>query len=98
MNRYIQLMLKGNESYILKKLVKLGTTVHSLKYDEFAFQPFPLPPFEEQQRIIEKIKSLLSLCDQLEETIRQSEEKAGKLLQAVLREAVTAEKEVEDVL
>jgi type I restriction enzyme S subunit len=58
----------------------------------------PLPPLAEQQRIVAKVESLLALCDQLETTISQSEEQAGKLLQAVLKEAVRAEKVVEDVV
>jgi type I restriction enzyme S subunit len=41
---YLQLMLKGHESLVLTRLVKTGTTVQSLKYDEFEQQPFPLPP------------------------------------------------------
>lgn len=28
---------------------------------------FPLPPIEEQQRIVEKLDQLLPLCDQLEQ-------------------------------
>jgi type I restriction enzyme S subunit len=44
---YLRLLLKGHESFILEQLVKTGTTVQSLRYDEFALQPFPVPPFAE---------------------------------------------------
>jgi len=60
--------------------------------------PVAVPPLEEQNQIVAKVESLLGLCDQLEVTISQSEEQAGKLLQAVVRDAVNAEKEVQDVV
>jgi type I restriction enzyme S subunit len=66
MERYLQTMLRGFESFILKELVKTGTTVQSLKYDEFEVQPFPLPPLAEQQRIVAKVEELMALCDRLE--------------------------------
>jgi type I restriction enzyme S subunit len=47
-------------------LVKTGTTVQSLKYEEFESQPIPLPPVAEQQRIVAKVDELMLLCDRLE--------------------------------
>jgi len=67
MARYIRLMLKGFEPYILDELVKTGTTVRSLKYTEFQLQPYPLPPIDEQQRIFETVDRLMDECDALEE-------------------------------
>jgi type I restriction enzyme S subunit len=67
MERYLQIMLSGFEAFILKDLVKTGTTVQSLKYDEFQRQPFPIPPLAEQQRIVAKVDDLMTLCDQLEQ-------------------------------
>jgi type I restriction enzyme S subunit len=67
MARYIRLILKGFEPYILDELVKTGTTVRSLKYTEFQLQPYPLPPLEEQQRIVETVDGLMDECDALEE-------------------------------
>lgn len=49
LSEYIQLMLKGYESFILKYLVKGGMTVQSLKYTEFERYPFPIPPLDEQK-------------------------------------------------
>ncbi|HJH30164.1 MAG TPA: hypothetical protein C5S51_10855 [Methanosarcinaceae archaeon] len=34
--------------------------------DYFAGNPFPLPPFEEQRRIVAKVDQLMALCDELE--------------------------------
>lgn len=66
MERYLQNMLRGMEHFILSNLVKTGTTVQSLKYDEFELQPFPIPPLEEQRRIVAKVDELMALCDELE--------------------------------
>jgi type I restriction enzyme S subunit len=67
MSRYIRLILKGFEPYILDELVKTGTTVRSLKYTEFQLQSYPLPPIDEQQRIVETVDRLMDECDALEQ-------------------------------
>lgn len=48
---------------------------------------FPVPPFEEQKAIVEKVESLMAKCRELEEEISQSEQHARMLMQAVLKEA-----------
>ncbi len=67
MARYIQVLSWGFERFILEKLTKTGTTVESLKFSDFADQPFPLPPLEEQHRIVQKVDELMALCDRLEQ-------------------------------
>lgn len=64
--RYLQIMFRGLTDFLLRELVKTGTTVQSLKYSEFEQQPFPLPPLAEQRRIVAKVEELMALCDQLE--------------------------------
>lgn len=44
----------------------------------------PLPPHEEQKRIVNKINQLFELCDKLEKNIEQSSKKQSQLLNAVL--------------
>lgn len=48
----------------------------------------PLPPLSEQHRIVAKLEQLMYLCDDLEQSIRQSKEQTNMLLQAALREAL----------
>jgi type I restriction enzyme, S subunit len=74
-------------------LVKTGTTVQSLKYEEFELQPFPLPPLAEQHRIVAKVDELMALCDQLEAALREREETRRRLLEAVLHEALSSDLE-----
>jgi type I restriction enzyme, S subunit len=63
---YLQIMFRGLMDFLLRELVKTGTTVQSLKYAEFEQQPFPLPPLAEQHRIVAKVDELMALCDRLE--------------------------------
>jgi type I restriction enzyme S subunit len=83
--RYLQVMLRGLTDYILTSLVKTGTTVQSLKYGEFAEQPFPLPPLAEQHRIIAKVDELMALCDQLEAARQKREQGRERLVAATLQ-------------
>jgi type I restriction enzyme S subunit len=48
----------------------------------------PLPPFSEQKRIVTKLDELMKLCDNLEVSIKASQQQNELLLQQVLREAL----------
>lgn len=48
----------------------------------------PLPPFNEQNRIVQKVEELIQTCDALEASIKESTAQNEKLLQQVLREAL----------
>ena len=55
----------------------------------------PLPPLSEQQRIVAKLDELMGYCDELEASIKESQQQNEQLLQQVLREALEPkEKEV----
>ncbi|GAT64025.1 restriction endonuclease subunit S [Paludibacter jiangxiensis] len=57
----------------------------------------PLPPLSEQQAIVSKLDELMRTCDELEASIRASQQQNEMLLQQVLREALE-EKKAEPVL
>lgn len=84
LERYLQIMLRGLNGFIIESFVKTGMTVQSLKFEEFAFQPFPIPPLAEQKRIVAKVDELMALCDQLEAQKQEREEQASKLTRASL--------------
>ena len=46
----------------------------------------PVPPFAEQNRIVEKVNELMTLCASLEKEIAHSKQEADYLLNAILRE------------
>lgn len=48
----------------------------------------PLPPVAEKNRIVQKLDELMQYCNELEESIKQSQTQNEKLLQQVLREAL----------
>jgi type I restriction enzyme S subunit len=48
----------------------------------------PIPPLEEQQVIIEKVNSLMALCDELEQQIETSHTQLEQLMQSCLKEVI----------
>ncbi|MFN4189013.1 MAG: restriction endonuclease subunit S [Acinetobacter johnsonii] len=63
---YLVILFKGFEKHILTNLTKTGTTVESLKVDDFINYPFIIPPLNEQKRIVEKVNQLFSMIEQLQ--------------------------------
>lgn len=48
---------------------KSGQAFYNLKKSGMVNQPIPLPPIEEQRRIVEKLDKLLPLCEELEKKV-----------------------------
>lgn len=48
---------------------KSGQAFYNLKKSGMVTQPIPLPPIEEQRRIVEKLDKILPLCEELEKEI-----------------------------
>ncbi|GEM_PF-1707977 len=48
----------------------------------------PLPPLEEQKRIVEKVNALMSLCDKLEQQLTTSYDEAENLISSTIRALV----------
>lgn len=88
LSRYVHLMMKGFEGYILNNLTKIGTTVESLKFDEFSRHYFLLPPLVEQHRIVAKVDQLMALCDELRESLQQAQKTQIHLTDAVVENAL----------
>lgn len=62
---YIYVVLKGMETYILQTYRKQVTTVDSLRFEDFQNMPIPIPPEQEQRRILLKLKTILPEIEQL---------------------------------
>lgn len=54
---------------------------------------FPLPPVEEQKAIVEKVNTLMALCEQLEQEIQSSKTTQEDWMKSSLREVFEGEKE-----
>jgi len=50
----------------------------------------PLPPLEEQKRIVAKVDQLMALCDQLETKLKQTQTTSKKLVEATVKSLVAA--------
>lgn len=88
MAKYIKYIL---DSPILQKEINgrsWGTAQPCLYINQIKELTIPLPPLPEQQRIVEKLDELMRMCDELEQSIKSSQEQNEKLLQQVLREAL----------
>ncbi|MFX3626068.1 MAG: restriction endonuclease subunit S [bacterium] len=78
---YGQLLVANSKGATSTKQTELGVT----NLSNFIT---PLPPLEEQQRIVAKLEQLMAYCDTLEENIRQSQQQTQALLQVALKEAL----------
>ena len=66
-HEYVYYAIKARERYILKEYHKDGTTVDSINFEKFAEIPLPIPPYDEQKRIVTAIKQWLSFINELEQ-------------------------------
>ncbi len=66
----------------------VGVALNHFNTKSVANIPIPLPPLAEQHRIVAKVDELMALCDQLEQHLSQADQQRGRLLEAVLAEAL----------
>lgn len=78
------LMSNSIKESICKKAT--GTTALGIKASKLKGVILPLPPLNEQKRIIEKVDQLMALCNELERTVEQSKRESEMLMQALLQE------------
>jgi type I restriction enzyme, S subunit len=92
---YLKIFLES--SLYWKQLMEksMGTGQPNVNGVSLSRLVIPVPPLNEQKRIVAKVDELMKLCDELEEQIRQSKEESERLRQAVLREAFEG-KDVEE--
>ena len=64
-----------------------GSTIKNLSLKAMNNFLVPLPPLEEQKRIVEKVEKLMATCDALELEVQNSKIETEKLMQSVLKEA-----------
>lgn len=84
-SKYVLIFFKSPTFLSLGEQYMTGTAGQKRLPKEFvSFFPFPLPPFEEQKRIVAKVDELMQLCDQLEQQQNLSSEAHDKLVDTLL--------------
>lgn len=84
-SKYVLIFFKSPTFLSLGEQYMTGTAGQKRLPKEFvSFFPFPLPPFEEQQRIVAKVDELMQLCDQLEQQQNLSSEAHDQLVATLL--------------
>ena len=87
--KYLRYWLESSKLFkILKEkdFIK-GTTQKFISLGNLRILPIPLSSLEEQYEIVNEIESRLSVCDKLEETVKQSLEQIDYLRQSILKKA-----------
>jgi type I restriction enzyme S subunit len=59
-----------------------------LNLDQVRSVVVPLPPIAEQRRIVAKVDELMAVCDGLEESLAEEQTERGRLLEALLHDAL----------
>jgi type I restriction enzyme S subunit len=81
--RYILLYLKSPEYLRLGESQMTGTAGQKrLSRSFFEGNPLPLPPLNEQNRIVAKVDELFALCDRLKERIAEAQKVANLMAEA----------------
>ncbi len=90
-NKYVYNFILKSRDEIMEKFVN-GGLQPMLSNVILKTVPFPLPPFHEQEQIVAKLEELMTFCDGLEQSIKESQGYNEMLLRQVLREALQGEK------
>jgi type I restriction enzyme S subunit len=90
--RYIVLAL--NTSPVREQIeLPIRTTVglKNLNVAEMSAVIFPVPPLNEQHRIVARVDELMAMCDRLEAQLTATQTESRRLLEAVLHEALDSQ-------
>lgn len=81
-------LLSTNVLSWITRLAQATVGQSNISVSKSRLLPIPLPPLAEQQRIVAKVDELMTLCDRLEASLARGEERRGRLLEALLHEAL----------
>ncbi|WP_341220686.1 restriction endonuclease subunit S [Polaribacter atrinae] len=94
---YLNLYNNGNMARLHYKKVSSGTSdsMQNISRENIKLLQIPLPPIEEQKAIVQKVNTLMGLCDRLEQEVQESQDYSEKLMQSCLREVFEVKSRVE---
>ena len=85
---YLMAFLNSHTSRRFAFQAAYGLTRSRMNLPIFRDIPVPLPPLEEQRRIVTMVDTLMRLCDDLEAKLRARDEKAARLAEALVAEVL----------
>jgi len=86
-NRYLMYYLRSPVGFENVTGRMSGSAITRIILERIKKTIIPLPPLNEQKRIVEKVDQLMKLCDELEEKVQENQTNTDLLMEAVLREA-----------
>lgn len=87
---YVALCLNAGDTAYEVDSIKSGMVVMQMNISQPRLRTvgIPLPPVEEQQRIVAKVDELMAVCDELEQSLATEQTERGRLLEAWLHDAL----------
>ncbi|ENZ03436.1 hypothetical protein HMPREF1092_00623 [Clostridium thermobutyricum] len=85
-SKFVHYLLSNINVY--NKILELSTgsatpIINKSKWEQIIIQ---LPPLKEQKRIVEKVDSLMKLCDELETKIKNQKDYSNRLMESIIKE------------
>ncbi|AKB28787.1 Type I restriction-modification system, specificity subunit S [Methanosarcina siciliae T4/M] len=84
-NKYLLYMLRSPYFYSLMREGMSGVAITRVTLTKLNNALVPLPPLNEQKRIVEIVEQFMGLCDELESKLRKEREDSEKLMETVVR-------------
>ena len=85
---YIYYCVKSLEPIILRDYRKTGTTVESIVWERFVEMPLPIPPIEEQKRIVSMVEELFGYAKKINEATDGIEKTTARIDKKILDLAI----------
>lgn len=79
---YLYFQTEQTRQYLAGESV--GSTMNNLNQKTLLRTPFPLAPYEQQQRIVRRVDELMEICDQLEVEAEHSQYLSSRLFDSIV--------------
>lgn len=73
--------------FIEDKMTGMAMSQVNISQSNMRYFILPFPPLNEQNRIVEKVNSLMSLCDELEKKIEKQKGYSNRLMESILKDS-----------
>ena len=87
-NHYLSMALNSPHCYAQSQKLTQGISNNDLGLTRMIHIAIPLPPLEEQHRIVAKVDELMALCDQLKPRLTSANQLQQKLADVLVEQAV----------